>query len=283
MTIPTQPDPTQYNQLKDVPVELANVSPGPGFSRMPIPDHEGLHTGGPFLSPDCSEVWKPLDTVVNQFEEERVTSQEHLVLNHMQGQPGFPANWRICFQASRLWLVRPRCKVFGQDIPTDQITRAQVNHVRKAIVALNAEHWEIGDSITVAIDSQTGEPFILDLSSARYQGFGPGDADDWHHLRYWLEEKAGPYGKTELELIVQARTLLLDENAGLLLNEDESEYRYAYLCYGEITSRTLSHGEKLVHINNALWLISKEPCTELNHRVREVQKPIQYRPWPQSS
>ena len=48
------------------PLSLGDVTPGDGFTRMEMPltpkgYPEGIHTGGPFLSPDELTVWKPLD------------------------------------------------------------------------------------------------------------------------------------------------------------------------------------------------------------------------------
>ena len=193
-----------------LPIEVADRTPGDGFTKLPIPDGEGLHTGGPFLSPDGLEVWKPLDGISNITSlVGRIPTQEAIVLEQMADQPGFPRNWRVELENDRLWLVRPRCKVLGQDLPIDILTPVQVLAVERAVRSLNAQYWEINDRITVAIDPSTQQPFILDLSAAQRIGeahCSSCKANDWIWVMKWLES----IGATELlRLRHQARNLLV--------------------------------------------------------------------------
>ena len=193
-----------------LPLEVAARTPGDGFTKLPMPDGEGLHTGGPFLSPDGLEVWKPLDGISNITSLiGRIPTSEAIVLEQTADQPGFPRNWRVELKNDRLWLVRPRCKVLGQDLPIDSLTPSQVLHIEQAVRSLNAQYWEINDRITVAIDPSTNRPFLLDLSAAQRMGNTPDSAyraDDWTWVMKWLES----IGATELiHLRQQARNLLV--------------------------------------------------------------------------
>ena len=210
-----------------LPLEVADRTPGDGFTKLPIPDGEGLHTGGPFLSPDGLEVWKPLDGISNIISLiGRIPTQEAIVLEQMADQPGFPRNWRVELENDRLWLVRSRCKVLGQDLPIDSLTPDQVLSVEQAVRSLNAQYWEINDRITVAIDPSTHQPFILDLSAAQPMGEAPNSvckANDQTGIDIWLKE----IGATELmSLRHQARNLLI--SLEWMESEYDETHRYVY-------------------------------------------------------
>lgn len=166
----------QSNQTVHVTYPLSHgaISPGEGFTRMTMPLNpagypEGVHTGGLFLSPDGLSVWKPLDCLPYQNCECRVPTAEADVLEQLAGQPCFPRNWVTVLQRGREWLVRPRFKVYGQDLPMESLTHAQVLLIEQAVRTLNECHWEISDDLVVA-QGEDGEPFLLDLSNAHHRG-----------------------------------------------------------------------------------------------------------------
>jgi len=173
-----------------LPLEVGNRTPGAKFTKLPIPCNEGTHTGGPYLSPNGLEVWKPLDgishltTVIG-----RIPTQEAIVLEYMADKPGFPRNWRVELANDRLWLVRAKCGVVGQDLPVTSLSLSQILYIEQAVRLLNANHWEVNDRLSIAIDPSTNTPFILDLSAACQVGVHPESrqANDCIWLAKWLE------------------------------------------------------------------------------------------------
>src|SRR5579883_691586 len=156
------------------PLSLGAVSPGEGFTRMTMPLSpsgypEGQHTGGPFLAPDGLTVWKPLDCLTYPNSECRHPTAEAVVLELVAGQPCFPRNWQTCVQNGRQWLVRPRLKVYGQDLDITLLDRELVRCIELAVRALNESHWQICDDLVIAQDID-GQPFILDLSNVQFMG-----------------------------------------------------------------------------------------------------------------
>ena len=176
---------------------LHTVAPGEGFTRMALPPLEGGHTGGPFVSPDGREAWKPLDALPYLNAPRRIPTQEDVALALMAGAVGFPRNWRVELANGRRWLVRQVARVIPETYAGDLVTRSQVLMVERALRLLNARYWEVGDplQIKVAIDPDTGNPFILDLSSAHRMGSptssGIFKADDTRLFEKWAEEVAG--------------------------------------------------------------------------------------------
>lgn len=165
------------------PLSLGDITPGEGFTRMAMPltpkgYPEGIHTGGPFLSPDGLTVWKPLDCRPYQNCECRVPTNEAVVLELMSGQPCFPRHWQTITQNGRQWLIRPRVKVYGQDLPIEALDRTQILTIEQAVRTLNESHWQVSDDLVIAQDTD-GQPFILDLSNAQFMGTGTAwPADD---------------------------------------------------------------------------------------------------------
>lgn len=176
-----------------LPLELGNVPPGPDFTKMEMGRglnglSEGVHTGGPWLSPDGREVWKPLDALPYPNATERYPTNEAECLEAMAGKPGFVRNWRIEEQNGRRWLVRPLCWLWPQD---DGIGCGAdtVLAVEQAVYDLNAAGWEAfgSDLPQVAVDPN-GNWFILDLSAAhhpaKWQSNWHGDRD---RVWTWME------------------------------------------------------------------------------------------------
>jgi hypothetical protein len=169
---------------------LHDVSPGEGFARIPLPPLEGVHTGGPFVSPDGVELWKPLDALPYPNAPRRIPTWEDEALALMAGYPCFPCNWRVEVSRGRRWLVRKVARVIHEVTLGSALTREQVLQVEQALRAFNARYWEIGDHLTVAIDPDTGEPFVLDLSNAHPMGSPTSSsvykADDGRHFEEWV-------------------------------------------------------------------------------------------------
>jgi len=184
-----------------LPPDLIAVSPGSGFAKMKMsmrPDGlpDGAHTGGPWLSPDGAEVWKPLDGKCAGGTE-RWPTQEAECLAEMTGKPGFPDNWRVEERNNRDWLVRPNCLLWPQDKgrlmgpPPYQL-------VEDALFALNHAGWEYNDLPQLAYDWRvTGEWLLLDFSiahkPAKWQTNWHGDFDrvlKWYDLvgQNWLAD-----------------------------------------------------------------------------------------------
>lgn len=174
-----------------LPLSLGDVAPGEEFTRMLLPAGEGLHTGGPFLAPD-GYVWKPLDACPYPGATYRVATQEDVVLELMAGTPGFPRNWRVQEANGRRFLVRKRAAVIPETFAASQVRQEQVLHIEQALRALNGKYWTIGDWLEVAIDPDTSEPFVLDLSAVHRMGSPTASsfdkADDWWMFKYWAKE-----------------------------------------------------------------------------------------------
>jgi hypothetical protein len=173
-----------------LPLDLISVSPGEGFSYLPLPPREGTHTGGLWRSPDGGEVWKPLDARPYPNSDCRVPTLEADCLFQMKGQPGFIENWSVQQANGRWWMVRPYCKVIGQTFPVEHVTQEMIEQVEVAVRMLNAHHWEAfqADDLTVAIDPHTQLPFLLDLSNAHPKTpQGNWKADDSDSLYKWMK------------------------------------------------------------------------------------------------
>lgn len=179
-------------QFERLPLALGDITPGGGFTRMVIPVEEGRHTGGPFLSPDGTEIWKPLDARPYPNADYRLVTQEDIVLELMAGTIGFPRNWWIQQAHGRRFLVRKRAWVIPETFEVAQVTKAHVLQIEQALRRLNAKYWTIDDPLKVAIDLETKEPFVLDLSNAHTMGSPaaspPYKANDSWRFERWANE-----------------------------------------------------------------------------------------------
>ena len=77
-------------ELDTFSLEFHSVAPGTGFTQRLV----GEHTGGPFVSPDGEELWKPLDCLPYPNSAHRVATREDEILGLLADAPGFPRNWR---------------------------------------------------------------------------------------------------------------------------------------------------------------------------------------------
>lgn len=178
-----------------LPLSLREVSPGDGFARLALPPGEGLRTGGPFLSPDGQEVWKPLDARPGPEADYLVPTREETVLHLMAGTVGFPVNWRVEVAKGRRWLVRMLAYPVPEVYERGMLTLEVVLQVEQAVRALNGKQWVLLSDLRVAIDADTYEPFLLGLSTA-LPGIGPetsltGQANDSILFERWASEVAG--------------------------------------------------------------------------------------------
>lgn len=181
-----------------LPLELGDVAPGPDFTKMEmgrgingVP--EGVHTGGPWLSADGKEVWKPLDAKPYPNATGRYPTNEDVCLEAMAGRPGFPVNWRVEERNGRRWLVRPLCWLW----PQERQLRSRLEVVlliEQAVFDLNAAGWEaFGSDLPQAAIDPAGNWFVLDLSAA----FRPPTwRQDWHgdRAQVWRWIEAVGYG-----------------------------------------------------------------------------------------
>lgn len=243
--------------LLNYPLEWINHNPGVGFTRLSMPEGEGIHTGGLFLSPQ-GEVWKPLDALPYQNASMRVSTREAEALEMMAGQPGFPHNWRVEMVKERRYLVRPFCKVLGQSIPKQDVTLAQVLAIEQSVRSLNQRLWEVHDSITVAVDPQSGKPFILDLSAAQPYGDKHSSsmfkADDTAMMMRFLADM----GFTELvELRKQAQSLLHDER--WIMKDLPESYQHVYRY--DKTNQNLCVKGALHQVEDEIWVVTEEPLS----------------------
>ena len=188
----------------ELPLSLGEVSPGAGFTRMPMPLYwvlpEGVHSGGPFLDPTGVWVWKPLDALPNPAATFRVATYEVEALTLMEGSPGFPRNWRVEEAHGRRFLVRKVAYPIPEVYEASLLTPEQVLSVEAGQRAINAKGWETGDTVLrIAIDPDTYEPFMLDLSAAHFVGKASWLGAD-EHLKFeaWAETVAGAAGLVTL-------------------------------------------------------------------------------------
>lgn len=156
-----------------LPLAIRDVAPGPGFTRPPMAQGEGIHTGGVWVSPE-GEYWKPLDGRPHMNADVHLPTREAECLELMAGTPGFPRNWRVEEAGEvvaggrvyrRRWLVRPPARL----LPDRDVTLSLEHNVlpiERGLRELNRRGWELGDHLTVAYDPNEGVPFVLDLSTA---------------------------------------------------------------------------------------------------------------------
>ena len=175
---------------ESIPRTIRDVSPGKGFSRIKrmradgLPD--GVHTGGCWSN--GIEVWKPLDGG-NAHGGPHYPTLEAECLEEMAGEPGFPRNWRVEERNGRRWLVRKKALVYGQTFERSEVPSEISEFVETAVRALNIKGWELGDAVSLALDLDTYEWFILDLSCAArtYTKTSAWD-DEWRIWKWWEDE-----------------------------------------------------------------------------------------------
>jgi len=182
------------------PLELGKVKPGPGFKWMGhtmrvdgLPD--GMHTGGVYLSPDETQVWKPLDALPCPNADYRAPTDEAECLYQMSGTPGFLNNqqWQVVELNDRRWLVMPRLRFWAQD--QGVLKPPTLEHlllIERAVLALNAAGWEYNDSPQLAY-TPAGEPVLMDFSIAhKPDKWRKGWHGDQYRMNRWWEAMEHP-------------------------------------------------------------------------------------------
>lgn len=171
------------SKLEALSLPIRNVSPSPraikltGTSPSGLPS--GVHTGGAWLLD--SNVWKPLDARPYANCENHYPTKEMEVLELMAGKPLFPRNWWMENRNGRKWLVRKKAHIIPDDFGYKEVftTLDKVLFVEAGVRELNRNKWEIGDYIALAIDPDTYQLFLYDLSAAHPQdGAGCYRADE---------------------------------------------------------------------------------------------------------
>lgn len=214
--------------MSELPLAIRDVAPGPGFTLMEVVGSngwlDGVHTGGPWLSPDGKEVWKPLDGRPYANATCHYPTHELDALCVMANQPGFPVNWRLEFAGSvtvegrtytRRWLVRPKCYIVEpvESIHTPpRMMLEDVLKIEQGIRLFNAKGWEIGDRLVAGIDLKL-RPFVVDLSAACRVG-GGFPANDESRILEWMKG------------IGYSRLALLRQKGHHLVGEFEFASRY---------------------------------------------------------
>ena len=252
-----------------LPLSIRDIAPTPDAVRLNgerpdgLPD--GTHTGGAWLTPD-GFVWKPLDGRPFANCENHYPTLENECLEFMAGRPFFPRNWRVETLNGRRFLMRRKAFVYGSDDLPLVEARKHALGLEQAVRELNARHWEIGDALSLALDPDSYEPFILDLSTAHPQnGVGCYLADDeWRILVFF--EQLGML--TTKRLRERARHILGERS----LDKDFRGFRYVYASFYRPISlmwATLPDC-KLVHEDHAnlpdalphTWVVTREPLPD---------------------
>jgi hypothetical protein len=266
-----------------LPLDLISVSPGEGFTYLPLPELEGIHTGGLWRSPDGEQVWKPLDARPYPNSDCRVPTLEADCLSQMKGQPGFIENWSIQQANGRWWIVRPYCKVVGQTFPVEHVTQVMIDQVEIAVRMLNAHHWEAlqCDDLTVAIDPQTQLPFLLDLSNAHPKTpQGNWKADDSNSLYKWM--RSIEWGR--IAELRQHGQSLLHSKEWLNLTRFNEQYELHKHVYRLEQIITVSIEGMFVSYKDQTWWVlpfclTPEQCDQ--YRTEWAWSPVPYQPQPQ--
>lgn len=163
-------NPTYFLTYED----FAAISPGEGFTKLCPPPYrnlpEGRHTGGPWLSPDGSEVWKLAHggRWINNMLEVTPTA-EAACMQACAGEPGFlPLGaWRTGHTGGWKdgwdWIIKPRMVVVEEGV---KVSRQTAITMERAVRAMNELGWVMQDNVRVA--TYQGKPILLDLSTARF-------------------------------------------------------------------------------------------------------------------
>jgi len=176
--------------MQALPITIRDISPGPDAQRLTgthgqngLPS--GFHTGGAWLLD--GEVWKPLDGRPWANSENHYPTQEAECLEAMAGELLFPRNWRVEERNGRRFVVRKKAHLIPEDVDYRHLTNEQILLVEQGIRNLNQHRWEIGDSIALAIDPDSYELFLYDLSTAhKMNGVGCYAAnEEWRILQFF--------------------------------------------------------------------------------------------------
>jgi hypothetical protein len=265
-------------------LDLVTVAPGDNFTPLPLPDGEGIHTGGLWRSPCGNFIWKPLDCHPYANAPHRLPTLEAECLRYLQGCTGFLDNWRVEQANGRSWLVRPYCPVIGQSFPIEQIEGWMIDQVEDAVRSLNAHHWQAfncGD-LSVAIDPHLQVPFLLDLSNAHFiSAQSQWKADDSSAFYKWLRSIGWSH---RADLREQGRSLLHSREWLTVIREDNSgrfdRHRHVYRLQQAIVP---FNEVVLLSYKDCWWLVAPtcltpEQCDR--YSATWAWSPIAYRPQP---
>lgn len=265
-----------------LPIKIRSIAPGPDFSRLEadetngLPD--GLHTGGAWLSPDGSEVWKPLDGRPAVNADFHLPTQEAKCLEAMAGKPAFPRNWRVeeagevtvnGVTYTRRWLVRDKAILVPDDFPAHKMSLDDVYEVEQGARAMDRARWSVGDHLSVAYDRR-GRVFILDLSCAYKVSVSDPPPMNEHRFRRW----ARAMGFDVLVAIREHAEQLTTDLS--VIDEYGDEYWYARVYasrsrpitgfWADIDDAVYVHNDPDGQVFNETgvwtWVITPEPLSE---------------------
>jgi hypothetical protein len=158
-----------------LPLSIRDVGPGPEAARLTgeTPDGlpSGVHTGGAWLLD--GEVWKPLDGRPYMNSDCHYPTLEAEILEELAGEYLFPKNWRIEERNGRRFIVRKKAHLIPEDLPWSYLTSDMLLEIEQGIRNMNLTGWEMNDPIALAVDPDTYDLFLYDLSTA-YKRKGSG-------------------------------------------------------------------------------------------------------------
>lgn len=160
------------------PIEVNDIPPIPGAEKIDVINkntgmREGVHAGVWRVKREDGrvEIWKSLDVMPYPNSPRRYASREVEALEaghnaNMRSSCGFPLNWVTRLKNDRMWLVRDEAFVIPDYMSGKEIGYEEVLELEQTLRNFNAQGWEIGEHIRVAVDRVWGNPFFLDLSTA---------------------------------------------------------------------------------------------------------------------
>lgn len=211
-----------------LPLSIRDVNPGPGAIRLtgttPNGLPSGFHTGGAWLIGDW--VYKPLDGRPYANCENHYPTRELEVLELMKGKTLFPDNWREGMINGRHWLIRKKAYLIPEDIPYRELRLNQVLEVEQGVRALNRAKWEINDGIALAVDPDSYQLFLYDLSAAHpMDGSGCYRADEEWRIKQFFEQT----GFGRIAKLRQHASHLITEIT--FWKERKQGYQYVYASF----------------------------------------------------
>jgi len=252
-----------------LPLSIRDVGPSPDAIRLTgvrpdgLPD--GTHTGGAWLLDGM--VFKPLDGRPYANCENHYPTREAECLEQMAGIPLFPRNWHIEEQNGRRFLVRKQAYTIPEQIDYKALKHEQVLMIEQGVRGLNRAKWEINDFISLAIDPDSYEIFLLDLSAAQaMNGTGCYRADDEWRVHEFFK------------LCGEERLIDFRQNASRVLHKEcwnmyHPGYHHVYASFSRPISglwARIPGAPEYVHEsfgdwNNSTpwtWIITKEPLSQ---------------------
>ncbi len=258
--------------MKTFPLSIRDVSPHPDAVRLtgtcPNGAPSGTHTGGAWLWQ--GEVYKPLDCRPCANAEYHIPTQEDIVLNIMAGQSLFPLNWRVETINQRRFLVRKKAHLVPEDVKYKELDDPRILLVEQGVRALNHAKWEIGDPIALALDAESYEPFLYDLSNAHPQtGKIAYEADDeWRVLdffrlckREWLAD----FREHARHVVSNADPIWWDERRKGYRNVYASFNRPFSLMWASLSEEPILIHNDFADFPSAIpwtWVVTKTPLPE---------------------